>query len=227
MSVLIIFIKLIAVFDLLVIAVYFGGDILSTMLNKLRRKPKQEDSFDFSLDAATVPLSIDSIRQLYSGDAADFVEEKLLPDAAQTIEVLTDREQTAAQLLLSALVGFLVEEAPMDERSFPIVMELLNCMEGKKEDGCQDPVDILFENTVRRTNRYEEYYSNYQRYRLMQVDKTRVILACRILINDLLGKLYRYDYRFGYDLLLTEENSIEKKLHASVREEWEDEDNGI
>lgn len=30
MSVLIIFIKLIAVFDLLVIVVYFGGDILST-----------------------------------------------------------------------------------------------------------------------------------------------------------------------------------------------------
>ena len=73
MSVLITFIKLIAVFDLLVIAVYFGGDILSTMLNKLRRKAKQEDSFDFSQDAMTVSLSIDSIRQLCSGDAADFV----------------------------------------------------------------------------------------------------------------------------------------------------------
>ena len=228
MSVLITFIKMIAVFDLLVIAVYFGSDILSTVWSKVRKKPAQNDPLEFyEDDSAAVPLSIDSIRQLYSGDAADFVEEKLLPDAAQTIEVLTDREQTAAQLLLSALVGFLVEEAPMDERSFPIVMELLNCMEGEKEDGCQDPVDIMFENTVRRTNRYEEYYSNYQRYRLMQVDKTRVILACRILINDLLGKLYRYDYRFGYDLLLTEENSIEKKLYASVREEWEDEDNGI
>ena len=228
MSVLITFIKMIAVFDLLVIAVYFGSDILSTVWSKVRKKPAQNDPLEFyEDDSAAVPLSIDSIRQLYSGDAADFVEEKLLPDAAQTIEVLTDREQTAAQLLLSALVGFLVEEAPMDERSFPIVMELLNCMEGEKEDGCQDPVYILFENTVRRTNRYEEYYSNYQRYRLMQVDKTRVILACRILINDLLGKLYRYDYRFGYDLLLTEENSIEKKLYASVREEWEDEDNGI
>ena len=228
MSVLITFIKMIAVFDLLVIAVYFGSDILSTVWSKVRKKPAQNDPLEFyEDDSAAVPLSIDSIRQLYSGDAADFVEEKLLPDAAQTIEVLTDREQTAAQLLLSALVGFLVEEAPMDERSFPIVMELLNCMEGEKEDGCQDPVDILFENTVRRTNRYEEYYSNYQRYRLMQVDKTRVILACRILINDLLGKLYRYDYRFGYDLLLTEENSIEKKLYASVWEEWEDEDNGI
>ena len=115
------------------------------------------------------------------------MEERLLPDAAQTMAVLTDREQTAAHLLLSALVGFLAEEAPMDERSFPMVMELLNCMEGEKEDGCQDPVDILFEETVRRTCRHEEYYSNYQRYRLMQVDKTRVILACRILINDLLG----------------------------------------
>lgn len=185
----------------------------------------QDDPFDFYVtDAVTVPLSIDSIRRLYSGDAADFVEEKLLPDAAQTMGILTEREQTAARLLLSALIGFLVEEAPMDERSFPMVMELLNHMEGEKEDGCQDPVDILFEDKVRRTNRYEEYYSDYQRYRLMQVDKTRVILACRILINDLLGKLYRYDYRFGYDLLLDEENSIEKKLHTPVQEEWEDED---
>ena len=109
-----------------------------------------------------------------------------------------------------------------------MVMELLNCMEGEKEYGCQDPVDILFEETVRRTRRHEDYYSNYQRYRLMQVDKTRVILARRILINDLLGKQYRYDYRFGYDdLLLDEENSIEKKLHTPVREEWEDEDDGI
>lgn len=39
-----------------------------------------------------------------------------------------------------------------------------------------------------------------------------------------LGKLYRYDYRFGYNLLLDEENSIEKKLHTPVREEWEAED---
>ena len=46
---------------LLVIAVYFGGDILSTMLNKLRRKAKQEDSFDFSQDAVMVSLSIDCL----------------------------------------------------------------------------------------------------------------------------------------------------------------------
>ena len=49
----------------------------------------------------------------------------------------------------------------------------------------------------------------------------------RLIINDLLGKLYRYDYRFGYNLLLDEENSIEKKLHTPVREEWEAEDDEI
>ena len=216
MSVLIIFIKLIAVFDLLVIAVYFGGDILSTMLNKLRRKPKQDDPFDFSLDTVTVSLSIDSIRQLCSDDAADFVEEKILPNAEKTMAVLTEQEQTAARLLLSALIGFLAAEAPMDEQSFPLMMELLNCMEGEKEDGCQDAVDSLLEDAACNTRRHEEYYSNYQRYQLMQVDKTRVILACRIIINDLLGKLYRYDYRFGYNLLLDEENSIEKKLHTRL-----------
>ncbi len=29
-----------------------------------------------------------------------------------------------------------------------MMMELLNCMEGEKEDGCQDPVDSLFEETA-------------------------------------------------------------------------------
>ena len=175
MSVLIIFIKLIAVFDLLVIAVYFGGDILSTMLNKLRRKPKQDDPFDFSLDTVTVSLSIDSIRQLCSDDAADFVEEKILPNAEKTMAVLTEQEQTAARLLLSALIGFLAAEAPMDEQSFPLMMELLNCMEGEKEDGCQDAVDSLLEDAACNTRRHEEYYSNYQRYQLMQVDNRPVV----------------------------------------------------
>ena len=69
-----------------------------------------------------------------------------------------------------------------------------------------------------------EFYDDYQRYRLTQVNKERVVLACRIRINGLLGKLYRYDYRFGYDLLLTDENSLERKLRKGLQEEWEDEE---
>ena len=54
--------------------------------------------------------------RLYSGDAADFVEDKILPNAEKTMAVLTDQEQAAARLLLSALIGFLAAEAPMDEQ---------------------------------------------------------------------------------------------------------------
>ena len=49
------------------------------------------------------------MRQLYSGDAADFVKEKILPNVEKTMVALTDQEQTAACLLLSALIGFLAE----------------------------------------------------------------------------------------------------------------------
>ena len=216
MNVLSILIKTFAVFDLIVIAIYFGGDIFSTVLGKFRKKPVQKDDFEFyDEDTAAVPLSIDSIRLLYSGDVTDFVKEQLLPGAAKTMDTLV-------LLLLSALIGFLKEEGRMDEQNFPMVMELLNHAKGTKEDDEKDPVDMLLDEEARHIRR--DYYNDYQRYQLMQVDKNRVILACRIIINDLLGKLYRYDYRFGYDLLLTEENSIERKLYNYGQAEWEDEE---
>lgn len=107
MKYLILLIKGIAVFDLCCLAVYLGGDIVSALIRKLRKKPAQSDDFyDFSMDGdTTAPLSIDSIRQLYSGDVETFVEERLLPEAAKTMEALTEREQTAARLLLCALIG--------------------------------------------------------------------------------------------------------------------------
>lgn len=224
MKYLVFVIKAVAVFDLCCLAVYFGGDIVSVLSGKWRKKKQPAELFEFYEDSGEAPLSVDSIRQLYSGDVEAFVEERLLPDAAKTMEALTEREQTAARLLLCALIGYLKEEARMDEQSFPMVMELLKYMEGEKEEGCQDPVDWLLEDANSRAHRHESYYNDYQRYQLMQVDKKRVILACRILINDLVGKLYQYDYRFGYDLMLTEDNSIEEKLRTSMREEWEDED---
>ena len=224
MKYLVLLIKGVAVFDLCCLAVYFGGDIVSALLGRLRKKKPQAELFEFYEDNGEAPLSVDSIRQLYSGDVGNFVEERLLPDAAKTMEALTEQEQTAARLLLCALIGYLKEEARMDEQSFPMVMELLKYMEGEKEEGCQDPVDWLLEDANSRTHRHESYYNDYQRYQLMQVDKKRVILACRIIINDLVGKLYQYDYRFGYDFMLTEDNSIEEKLRTSMREEWEDED---
>ena len=58
-----------------------------------------------------------------------------------------------------------------------------------KKIGEKDAIDCLMEDTVSRTHRHREYYNNYQRYQLMQVDKERVIMACNIIINDLIGRV--------------------------------------
>ena len=42
--------------------------------------------------------------------------------------------------------------------------------QGSKEDGEKDAIDCQMEDTVSRTHRHREYYNNYQRYQLMQVD---------------------------------------------------------
>ena len=112
----------------------------------------------------------------------------------------------------------------MDEQSFPMVMEMLNYAEDAKEDGDKDVIDILMEETAARTHLREEYFSDYRRYQLMQVDKARVLLACRVIINDLLGELYRYDYNVGYDCLLDDGNSVSRKLKKSNEEMEVEED---
>ncbi len=177
-------------------------------------------------EPAEPPLSIDAIRHLFRGEVHDFVRNKLLPSGQETLSALTEPEQTAARFLFCALIGYLKEEAPKDEQSFPMVMEMLNYAEGAKEDGDKDVIDILMEETAARTHLREEYFSDYRRYQLMQVDKTRVLLACRVIINDLLGKLYRYDYNVGYDCLLDDGNSVSRKLKKS-NEEMEVEEDAI
>ena len=222
------FIQFLIVFDLICFGVYFGGDIFCTALAKMRKNPDQKDPYEFEVEdePAEPPLSIDAIRHLFRGEVHDFVRNKLLPSGQETLSALTEPEQTAARFLFCALIGYLKEEAPMDEQSFPMVMEMLNYAEGAKEDGDKDVIDILMEETAARTRQREEYFSDYRRYQLMQVDKERVLLACRVIINDLLGKLYRYDYNVGYDCLLDDGNSVSRKLKKS-NEEMEVEEDAI
>ena len=67
-----------------------------------------------------------------AGEVHDFVCNKLLPSGQETLSALTEPEQTAARFLFCALIGYLKEEAPMDEQSFPMVMEMLNYAEARK-----------------------------------------------------------------------------------------------
>ena len=108
-------------FDLICFGVYFGGDIFCTALAKMRKNPDQKDPYEFEVEdePAEPPLSIDAIRHLFRGEVHDFVRNKLLPSGQETLSALTEPEQTAARFLFCALIGYLKEEAPMDEQSFP------------------------------------------------------------------------------------------------------------
>ena len=83
------------------------------------------------------------------------------------------------------------------------------------------------EDTVSRTHRHREYYNNYQRYQLMQVDKERVIMACNIIINDLIGRLYHMIIALAMTLHLPQNTASQKKLSDNWQNEWEAEDDEI
>ena len=160
------FIQFLIVFDLICFGVYFGGDIVCTALAKVRKKTDEEEfeiyKVEDDTDTSKPALSIDAIRHLFRGEVHDFVCNKLLPSGQETLSALTEPEQTAARFLFCALIGYLKEEAPMDEQSFPMVMEMLNYAEGAKEDGDKDVIDILMEETAARTHLREEYFSDYR-----------------------------------------------------------------
>ena len=151
------FIQFLIVFDLICFGVYFGGDIVCTALAKVRKKTDEEEfeiyKVEDDTDTSKPALSIDAIRHLFRGEVHDFVCNKLLPSGQETLSALTEPEQTAARFLFCALIGYLKEEAPKDEQSFPMVMEMLNYAEGAKEDGDKDVIDILMEETAARTHR--------------------------------------------------------------------------
>lgn len=126
------------IFDLVAFGIYFGGDILFTAISKVQKKSKKDDDLDlYDFEIETAPqkrsLCVDSIRMLYSGEIDEFVEKELLPDAAETMNALSEAEKTAVSLLLKAYIGFLSEEATVDEQSFPMVKEA-SVYKGYKRD---------------------------------------------------------------------------------------------
>lgn len=73
------FVKILVVFDLLCFGVYFGGDILSSALDKLRKKTVRKEPYEFYEieEDADVPLSIDSIgKKLHKGLQDEWEDEE-------------------------------------------------------------------------------------------------------------------------------------------------------
>ena len=90
---------------------------------------------------------------------------------------------TAASMLLLALIFYLKYEAPDDEQNFPMVMEVLRAGEIKEDDDeYQSPLDILFERLEMKDPDHiaVKYYKNYHSGSAKTLKSIQITLASRL-----------------------------------------------
>ena len=90
---------------------------------------------------------------------------------------------TAASMLLLALIFYLHHEAPQDEQNFPMVMEMLRAGEVREEDDSyQSPLDELFERLEMREPDHiaVKYYKDYHSGSAKTLKSIQITLAARL-----------------------------------------------
>ena len=102
------------------------------------------------------------------------------PKGAQTQDPFWD---TAASMLLLALVFFLKYEAPPDERNFAMVMEMLHAADVREDDDqYQSPLDELFDRLEMRSPDHIalKYYHDYRSASGKTLKSIQITLAARL-----------------------------------------------
>lgn len=90
---------------------------------------------------------------------------------------------TAASMLLLALVFYLHYEAPPNEQNFPMVMEMLRAAEVREDDDTyQSPLDELFERLEMRDPEHiaVKYYKDYHSGSAKTLKSIQITLAARL-----------------------------------------------
>lgn len=90
---------------------------------------------------------------------------------------------TAASMLLLALIFFLKYEAPADEQNFPMVMEMLRAAEVREDDeSYQSPLDELFDRLEMEAPDHiaVKYYKNYRSGSAKTLKSIQITLASRL-----------------------------------------------
>ena len=90
---------------------------------------------------------------------------------------------TAASMLLMALVLYLWYEAPEDEKNFPMVMEMLRAGEVREDDDSyQSPLDELFDRLEMRSPDHiaVKYYKDYRSGSAKTLKSIQITLASRL-----------------------------------------------
>jgi len=102
------------------------------------------------------------------------------PKGAQSNDPFWD---TAASMLLLALIFYLKHEAPEDEQNFPMVMEMLRAGEVREDDdNYRSPLDTLFERLEMRDPGHiaVKYYKDYRSGSAKTLKSIQITLAARL-----------------------------------------------
>jgi len=102
------------------------------------------------------------------------------PKGAQTQDPFWD---TAASMLLLALIFYLKHEAPPDEQNFPMVMEMLRAGEVREDDDSyQSPLDELYDRLEMRSPDHiaVKYYRDYRSGSAKTLKSIQITLAARL-----------------------------------------------
>ncbi len=102
------------------------------------------------------------------------------PKGAQSQDPFWD---TAASMLLLALMFYLKYEAPPDEQNFPMVMEMLRAGEVREDDdGYQSPLDELYDRLEMRDPDHiaVKYYRDYRSGSAKTLKSIQITLAARL-----------------------------------------------
>ena len=90
---------------------------------------------------------------------------------------------TAASMLLLALIFYLMHEAPEDEQNFTMVMEMLRAGDvNEDDDSYVSPLDVLFQNLeVKNPNHIAvKYYKDYRSGSAKTLKSIQITLASRL-----------------------------------------------
>ena len=102
------------------------------------------------------------------------------PKGAQSQDPFWD---TAASMLLLALIFYLKHEAPEDEQNFPMVMEMLRAGEVREDDdNYRSPLDTLFERLEMNDPGHiaVKYYKDYRSGSAKTLKSIQITLAARL-----------------------------------------------
>lgn len=208
------------IFDVVYFFLYAGYDLCTTIYAKITKKKKpdpydfeimEEDESDSDHDFSLAPpLCIDAIRMVYGKCSRDLVVDRIFPESREIVEQLSEHDKESVTLLLSSYIRYLNRKAPKYEQNFTMLMEMLKYSDADSDPEHKDAVELVMEDKILDSAFLPGYYMDYQKYKLTCKNKAHIITICKVLILNVLKKLYGEHYSVTDELYPVE--PIEPRL---------------